>query len=207
MLCTWQTLLKLLGVWSDVSAVKHTAYEQHLYVTKALIVCAVFMTEAHLQQLQSGIERHLCVCIKWFASNADCEILTYMFSLFLSVTIKHIQCTSYGMVFADILSRMMAGVQVHLDSSVHGVRRLGMITAEILSERLNISQEKLQFEVTIRMLFLLFCTMLLLMVSLLKHGYSGWVTSYTFGTFIWSTLRMKRRKNWSRYFKFPKSRQ
>ena len=77
-----------------------------------------------------------------------------MFSLFLSVTIKHIQCTSYGMVFADILSRMMAGVQVHLDSSVHGVRRLGMITAEILSKRLNISQEKLQFEVIIRMLFL-----------------------------------------------------
>ena len=50
--------------------------------------------------------------------------------------------------FSDVMSRLIPGVQVHLESSVYSVRRLGMLTSEIVSELLNISQEKLTFEVS-----------------------------------------------------------
>ena len=47
----------------------------------------------------------------------------------------------------------MSGVQVHLDSSSHQVRRLGMITAEVVTGRMRIQQETLKFEVMKLMLF------------------------------------------------------
>ena len=42
---------------------------------------------------------------------------------------------------------MMSGVQVHLDSPLPEIRLLGMIVAEALTEKVDVAQQKLQFEV------------------------------------------------------------
>ena len=42
---------------------------------------------------------------------------------------------------------MMSGVQVHLDSPLPEMRLLGMIVAEALAEKVDVSKQKLQFEV------------------------------------------------------------
>ena len=42
---------------------------------------------------------------------------------------------------------MMSGVQVHLDSPLPEMRLLGMIVAEALTEKVDVSKQKLQFEV------------------------------------------------------------
>ena len=42
---------------------------------------------------------------------------------------------------------MMSGVQVHLESPLPEMRLLGMIVAEALTEKVNVAQPKLQFEV------------------------------------------------------------
>ena len=47
----------------------------------------------------------------------------------------------------DLLSLMMSRVQVHLDSPLPEVRRLGMIVAEAITDKLNVAEQKLQFEV------------------------------------------------------------
>ena len=49
-----QVFHKLLQVWGDVSALQHTSCEQHLYITKAILVCTSFIDEDNKSVLRSG---------------------------------------------------------------------------------------------------------------------------------------------------------
>ena len=91
--------LTLLDVWGDSSAVKHTSYEQHLYITKALLVCLAFLTDEARMELRQ-----------------------------------------------KTLSKLMSGIQCHLDSPIVRVRRLGMIVAEQITGAVGPIAQKLQFE-------------------------------------------------------------
>ncbi|KAJ8037139.1 Telomere length regulation protein TEL2-like [Holothuria leucospilota] len=60
-------LSNLLEAWSDSSALKHTSYEQHLYISKAILICCAHLSEKHLQEhrdalmhkLMKGMQAHL----------------------------------------------------------------------------------------------------------------------------------------------------
>ena len=49
-----QVLKTLLSVWSDGSALRHTSYEQHFYISQAIMVCLAFMDEVPFQQMKEG---------------------------------------------------------------------------------------------------------------------------------------------------------
>lgn len=91
----------LLDVWGDRSAIKHTTYDQHFYVT-----CAVVLSFGHLNMEEKQSEKHA------------------------------------------ILTKLLVGVQSHLDSPLEKVRRLGMVVAECITSSLEPSGEKLAFEYT-----------------------------------------------------------
>ncbi len=97
-----QLLKRVLEVWGDKSAVKHTSYEQHKYITKAILVAVAFLKETEKQRIKDELMRF-----------------------------------------------MMQGIQTHLDSSLPNVRRLGMIVAEAVTDRITGEQDpenKLKFE-------------------------------------------------------------
>eukprot|EP00118_Oscarella_pearsei_P014750 m.128884 g.128884 ORF g.128884 m.128884 type:complete len:830 (+) comp37956_c0_seq36:517-3006(+) len=62
-----ETLVSTFEVWSDASALKHTPYDQHLYITKAVIIfgCQLEDEDCHhykdklLQILMHGVHSHL----------------------------------------------------------------------------------------------------------------------------------------------------
>lgn len=89
----------LLNVWGDRSAIKHTTYDQHFYVT-----CAVVLSFGHLNMEEKQTEKH------------------------------------------TILTKLLVGVQSHLDSPLEKVRRLGMVVAECITSSLEPNGEKLFFE-------------------------------------------------------------
>ena len=89
----------LLDVWGDRSAIKHTTYDQHFYVT-----CAVVLSFGHLNTDEKQSEKH------------------------------------------TILTKLLVGVQSHLDSPLEKVRRLGMVVAECITSSLEPNGEKLVFE-------------------------------------------------------------
>ena len=49
-----QVLIKLLNVWGSPSAIKHTSYEQHRYITAAIIACTARVKEALENRYKSG---------------------------------------------------------------------------------------------------------------------------------------------------------
>ena len=89
----------LLDVWGDRSAINHTTYDQHFYVT-----CAVLLSFGHLNMEEKLTEKH------------------------------------------TILTKLLVGVQSHLDSPLEKVRRLGMVVAECITSSLEPSGEKLVFD-------------------------------------------------------------
>lgn len=94
-----ETVHTLLDVWGDRSAIKHTTYDQHFYVT-----CAVVLAFGHLSMEEKQSEKHA------------------------------------------ILSKLLVGVQSHLDSPLEKVRCLGMVVAECITLSLEPNGEKLVFE-------------------------------------------------------------
>ncbi|XP_022092323.1 telomere length regulation protein TEL2 homolog [Acanthaster planci] len=94
-----KTLRTLLDVWGDSSAVKHTAYDQHAYLTKVMLICL-----GHLNQQEKA--KHKSV----------------------------------------LMQKLLSGMQCHLNSPLHKVRRLGMIAAEALTKTLEAEGPKLTFE-------------------------------------------------------------
>ncbi|XP_074649235.1 telomere length regulation protein TEL2 homolog isoform X2 [Tubulanus polymorphus] len=95
-----KVLLSLLRVWGDGSAIKHTSYEQHSYITKAILVCVSFMDEQQLKQYKD-----------------------------------------------DVMSKVLEGVQPHLESSVPQIRLLGMFIGKHLIVSVDPQGHKLEFEV------------------------------------------------------------
>ena len=89
----------LLDVWGDRSAIKHTTYDQHFYVT-----CAVVLSFGNFNMEEKQSEKHA------------------------------------------ILTKLLVGVQSHLDSPLEKVRRLGMVVAECITSSLEPNGEKLVFE-------------------------------------------------------------
>ncbi|XP_064625964.1 telomere length regulation protein TEL2 homolog isoform X2 [Lineus longissimus] len=57
----------LLEVWGDTSALKHTSYEQHAYISRAILVCLAFISQTEIQEnkedlmslMMSGVQCHL----------------------------------------------------------------------------------------------------------------------------------------------------
>lgn len=94
-------VLKLFDVWSDKSAIKHTTYDQHFYVT-----CAAVLSFGHLNAEEKQSQRHV------------------------------------------ILTKLLVGVQSHLESPLEKVRRVGMVVAECVTASLEPNGEKLSFEYT-----------------------------------------------------------
>ena len=96
-----EVALKLFDVWSDKSAIKHTTYDQHFYVT-----CATVLSFGHLNAEEKQTQRHV------------------------------------------ILTKLLVGVQSHLESPLEKVRRVGMVVAECVTASLEPNGEKLSFEYT-----------------------------------------------------------
>ncbi|XP_070581383.1 telomere length regulation protein TEL2 homolog isoform X2 [Ptychodera flava] len=94
-----ETLKMLFDVWSDSSALKHTSYEQHLYITKAILIALGHVNEGKMK--------------------------------------------TYKEVF---MTKMMNGMQCHLDSPLMKIRRLGMIVAESLTQIIDSNSSPLKFE-------------------------------------------------------------
>lgn len=49
-----QVMRDLLTVWADSSAVRHTSVEQHLYITKALLIGLGFLKESDKAGIRDG---------------------------------------------------------------------------------------------------------------------------------------------------------
>lgn len=94
-----ETVHTLFDSWGDRSAIKHTTYDQHFYVT-----CAVVLSFGHLSMAEKQSEKHA------------------------------------------ILTKLLVGVQSHLESPLEKVRRLGMVVAECVTSSLEPNGEKLVFE-------------------------------------------------------------
>lgn len=62
-----EVLQKLFSVWSDASSIKHTSYEQHKYITQAILICLSQLEETQLDKhrfdltawLAPGMGHHL----------------------------------------------------------------------------------------------------------------------------------------------------
>ncbi|CAH1794474.1 unnamed protein product [Owenia fusiformis] len=62
-----KTMMTLLDVWGDSSALKHTSYDQHLYISQAIMVCLAFVSTKEklenkqelLGKLMPGMQCHL----------------------------------------------------------------------------------------------------------------------------------------------------
>ncbi len=50
----FQVVGTLLTVWGDASALKHTSYEHHLYISQAIIVCMAFLSKQDTSSMKSG---------------------------------------------------------------------------------------------------------------------------------------------------------
>ena len=94
-----ETVNKLFDVWGDKSAIKHTIYDQHFYVT-----CAAVLSFGHLSTEEKKAQKH------------------------------------------TILTKLLVGVQSHLESPLEKVRRLGMVVAESVTSSLEPNGEKLAFD-------------------------------------------------------------
>ena len=81
-----ETLMTILDVWGDQTAVKHTPYDQHAYITRVIILCF-----AHLNKEEKQIHKH------------------------------------------KLLTKLLNGMQSHLESPIEKVRHLGMVTAECIT--------------------------------------------------------------------------
>ena len=46
--------LNVLDVWGNGAALKLSSYEQHLYLTKVVLVCIAFLTDHDKEQLHDG---------------------------------------------------------------------------------------------------------------------------------------------------------
>ncbi|BFZ03712.1 hypothetical protein BsWGS_06751 [Bradybaena similaris] len=95
-----EVCLRLLRVWGDSSSLKHTSAEQHLYISKALMMCIGSLNEAEKQSCKD-----------------------------------------------KMLMMLMPGVQAHLESSDPATRMVGMTVAKALTETVDPSGPKLEFEV------------------------------------------------------------
>ena len=89
----------IFDVWSDKSAIKHTTYDQHFYIT-----CAAVLSFGQLNAEEKQSHRHA------------------------------------------ILSKLLVGVQSHLESPLEKVRCVGMVVAECVTSSLEPNGEKLSFE-------------------------------------------------------------
>lgn len=94
-----EALCALFDSWSSTSAVTHSPYNQHVYIS-----CCIL----HITGYLSNDERQ---------------------------THKH-----------ELLKKLLTGVQNHLESPEHRVRRLGMIVAECVTAVLEPNTERLSFE-------------------------------------------------------------
>lgn len=96
-----ETLHKLFDVWGDKSAIKHTTYDQHFYIT-----CAAVLSFGHLNADEKKAQKHA------------------------------------------VLTKLLVGVQSHLESPLEKVRRLGMVVAECVTASLEPNGDRLNFEYT-----------------------------------------------------------
>lgn len=49
-----QVFLSLLEVWGDASSVKHTAYEQHRYISQAVLICVGHLNSQEKEAYKDG---------------------------------------------------------------------------------------------------------------------------------------------------------
>lgn len=50
-----QTIKKLFSVWADASTMKHVSYEQHKYLTEAILICVGHLTDNQCAKFKQGI--------------------------------------------------------------------------------------------------------------------------------------------------------
>lgn len=51
----YELLRKLLNAWSTKASIVNTSHEQHLYLTKCILVCVSFMDPSDKEPMASGI--------------------------------------------------------------------------------------------------------------------------------------------------------
>ena len=57
----FQALHNVIDVWGDASVLKHTSYEKHLYLSKAILVCLAFVEDEDKAKLKTGKTcTHIC---------------------------------------------------------------------------------------------------------------------------------------------------
>ncbi|XP_052264514.1 telomere length regulation protein TEL2 homolog isoform X2 [Dreissena polymorpha] len=67
-------LKELVQVWGDRSSVQHTSYEQHYYLTQALVISMAFLNDPQKHELKDELLRHLLTSVDNHISFADARI-------------------------------------------------------------------------------------------------------------------------------------
>ncbi|GFN74796.1 telomere length regulation protein tel2 homolog [Plakobranchus ocellatus] len=98
-----EVLLDLLRVWGDASSMRRISAEQHLYISRALMVCIGYLNETEK------------------SANKN-----------------------------ELLQLLMPGVQAHLESSDPAMRNVGMVVAKTLTQTVEPSGPKLEFELDVK---------------------------------------------------------
>nr|XP_039255446.1 telomere length regulation protein TEL2 homolog isoform X1 [Styela clava] len=69
-----ETLKKLLSVWSDSSSIKHVSYEQHKYVTQAILICIRHLAKHQVDQNQHELTMWLAPGMSSHLDSTDPKI-------------------------------------------------------------------------------------------------------------------------------------
>ena len=61
-LFVFQLMMEIIQVWGDKSSLNHISYEQHFYLTQALIICMAFITDKQKEENKDG---RFCTVFVW----------------------------------------------------------------------------------------------------------------------------------------------
>lgn len=69
-----ETLQELLSVWSDSSAIKHVSYEQHKYITQAILICIGHLTKQQTEESQHNLTMWMAPGMSSHLDSTDSKI-------------------------------------------------------------------------------------------------------------------------------------
>lgn len=139
---------KLLNAWSTKASIVNTSHEQHLYLTKCILICVSYMDANDKDPMANG-----------------------KISDFFKISLQKLI-----IYFKDLLKPILNGVEKHLCSPIVRMQTLGMIVGENLMNDLVWAEQhedlkKLKFEVK---KWLKKITLIKIITSKSRSGFKVW---------------------------------
>ncbi|KAK6187771.1 hypothetical protein SNE40_005723 [Patella caerulea] len=69
-----ETMENLLSVWGDGSAIKHTSYSQHLFISRALMICIGYLSDKEKSMLKDEFLRILMPAVQCHIGSSDIKL-------------------------------------------------------------------------------------------------------------------------------------